>query len=206
MPNTTSTPSPFRSPPRRCSTPVDSICTCCQAAGCCCSTSTIGFAGDWARCTPWSWAVWGDRQGQDESGPDRVRVGALGPTGSEGDVSVASGPSESGPVPAGRARAGQRIQIHPEAAMAIPAHGPTVSGVSAGSASAPDRTSVGRSGTVRVASPVLVGIRGAGANLSWGTPAAARSRVRPKHHAPHRGGGRYVPSPAEEANRGCKTR
>jgi hypothetical protein len=36
--------------------------------------------------------------------------------------------------------------------------------------------------------------------LSWSRLRAARSRVRPKHDAPHRGGRRYYPSPAEEAS------
>ncbi len=36
--------------------------------------------------------------------------------------------------------------------------------------------------------------------MSWSRLRAARNRVRPKHDAPHRGGRRYHPSPAEEAS------
>ena len=36
---------------------------------------TPGCGERWACCTPWRWAVWGDRQGQGWSGPIRVRAG-----------------------------------------------------------------------------------------------------------------------------------
>ena len=63
-----------RHPPSRCGTPVERTCTCWVLL----QRAHYWLYGElvpdrwkhWARCTPWRWAVWGDRRGKDESGPD----------------------------------------------------------------------------------------------------------------------------------------
>ena len=50
---------------------------------------------NWARYSPWCWTIWGDKQGQNESEPIRVRAGRLARR-IGGDGNVASWPSRSG--------------------------------------------------------------------------------------------------------------